>query len=164
LTDVSPVGEFEGYVDAEARDESRAWVSLLEGPIHAAIVITQQSHVPNPTASLEKPRTQVGALIHPPPPPLSGLSTPIPMSGPRISSSSVEQRFRQGIDALSERLGTDKWFLGSSSPTALDALAFAYLYSALQSQTNIRREVERRVNLVTWERKVRAIVQTYSSS
>jgi len=30
--------DLEGYIDAEARDESRAWVSLLEGPVHAALV------------------------------------------------------------------------------------------------------------------------------
>jgi metaxin len=28
----------EGYVDENARDESRAWVSLLEGVVHAALV------------------------------------------------------------------------------------------------------------------------------
>jgi metaxin len=28
----------EGYKDEEARDESRAWVSLLEGDVHAALV------------------------------------------------------------------------------------------------------------------------------
>jgi metaxin len=29
---------FEGYRDEAARDESHAWVSLLEGKIHAALV------------------------------------------------------------------------------------------------------------------------------
>ena len=29
---------FEGYRDDAAKDESRAWVSLLEGPIHVALV------------------------------------------------------------------------------------------------------------------------------
>lgn len=28
----------EGYKDEKTRDESRAWVSLLEGPVHAALV------------------------------------------------------------------------------------------------------------------------------
>ena len=30
--------ELEGYIDEQARDESRAWVSLLEGAVHAALV------------------------------------------------------------------------------------------------------------------------------
>ena len=30
----------EGYADAEARIESRAWVALLEGVVHAALVCT----------------------------------------------------------------------------------------------------------------------------
>lgn len=29
---------FEGYKDNEAKDESRAWVSLLEGTVHSALV------------------------------------------------------------------------------------------------------------------------------
>jgi metaxin len=32
------LGDLEGYRDVEARDESRAWVSLLEGNVHAALV------------------------------------------------------------------------------------------------------------------------------
>lgn len=31
-------GVLEGYIDVEARDESRAWASLLEGDVHAALV------------------------------------------------------------------------------------------------------------------------------
>ncbi len=31
----------EGYADAEARIESRAWVALLEGVVHAALVCTR---------------------------------------------------------------------------------------------------------------------------
>ena len=30
--------EFEGYRDIMARDESRAWIALLEGAVHAALV------------------------------------------------------------------------------------------------------------------------------
>ena len=33
-----PPGALEGYKHEEARDESRAWVSLLEGDFHAALV------------------------------------------------------------------------------------------------------------------------------
>lgn len=30
--------ELEGYIDEQTKDESRAWVSLLEGAVHAALV------------------------------------------------------------------------------------------------------------------------------
>lgn len=32
------LGDLEGYADEAARDESRAWVSLMEGNVHAALV------------------------------------------------------------------------------------------------------------------------------
>ena len=35
---VGALNELEGYADEAARDESRAWVSLLEGNVHAALV------------------------------------------------------------------------------------------------------------------------------
>jgi len=47
---------------------------------------------------------------------------------------------------------------GLSSPTPLDALAFAYLHSILHASDNIRIEVSRRANLVAWELKVRHLV------
>lgn len=31
-------GPLEGYLDDSAKDESRAWITLLEGKIHAALV------------------------------------------------------------------------------------------------------------------------------
>lgn len=44
-------------------------------------------------------------------------------------------------------------------PTALDALAFAYLYTLLSGPDDLRLEVSRRTNLCNWERRVREIVQ-----
>lgn len=35
---VGEAGPLEGYVDEAAKDESRAWVALLEGNVHAALV------------------------------------------------------------------------------------------------------------------------------
>lgn len=35
---------FEGYRDESARDESRAWISLLEGNVHVALVCELLSH------------------------------------------------------------------------------------------------------------------------
>jgi metaxin len=83
---------------------------------------------------------------------------------------------------LSQRLGTDEWFLGSgyvtfsskedadrddsgfSGPTPLDALAFAYLHSILHSSDNIRIEVSRRANLLAWEQRVRKLVSAAFTS
>jgi metaxin len=34
----SPLDELEGYRDEQSRDESRAWIALLEGVVHSALV------------------------------------------------------------------------------------------------------------------------------
>lgn len=48
-----------------------------------------------------------------------------------------------------------------STPTALDALIFAYLHCILHSKENLLRfEVTRRVNLVAWERRVQSDVRS----
>jgi len=41
-----------------------------------------------------------------------------------------------------------------SKPTSLDALVFAYLHSILSSSHEIRLEVTRRANLVSWHHRV----------
>jgi hypothetical protein len=47
------------------------------------------------------------------------------------------------------------------APTALDALAFAYLHIILGSKNDtLRFEVARRVNLVAWEQRVSRNVET----
>ena len=59
--------------------------------------------------------------------------------------------------STNSRLG----FTFCSEPTPLDALAFAYLHSILDSaDDSIRMEVARRLNLVTWEKRVRDVVNT----
>ena len=35
---VGPLDDLEGYKDSESRDESHAWIALLEGDVHAALV------------------------------------------------------------------------------------------------------------------------------
>lgn len=51
--------------------------------------------------------------------------------------------------------------IGTSDPTPLDALAFAYLHTILNSKDQaFRIEVTRRVNLVAWEWRVRDLVRT----
>lgn len=128
-----------------------------------------------------KPRP-VESLLNPPPAPLTGLSALLPPFGTHFDRSAIELQYKDAIASLSERLGTDRWFLGSpyvpfntveiniwrvnpssfiSGPTALDALVFAYLHCILHTKDNaIRVEVTRRVNLVAWEHRVRSQVRT----
>ncbi len=47
----------------------------------------------------------------------------------------------------------------TSRPTALDALAFAYLHCLLAGPDGVRVVVPRKVNLCAWERRVESIVQ-----
>ncbi|KAF8586554.1 hypothetical protein K439DRAFT_1615089 [Ramaria rubella] len=157
--------DLEGYINEQAKDESRAWISLLEGSVHAALL----SYLPPPALlstwlySQPSYTEQLTTILAPPPAPLTGFGTLIPPLGVNIPTVSLQLKYREAISALSERLGTDKWFLGSSEPTPLDALLFAYLHTALypraKSQERARAEVTHRVNLVAWERKVRTIVQ-----
>lgn len=111
--------QLEGYKDEAARDESRAWVALLEGNVHAALVLstpppsylhTLLTIYPPGTAALQ-------SVITPPPPPLTGFSSLLPPWGSRVYHATVQAQYRDSISALSERLGTDKWFLGSRYDT-----------------------------------------------
>ncbi|TDL25041.1 hypothetical protein BD410DRAFT_744906, partial [Rickenella mellea] len=157
--------EFEGYLDAKARDESRAWVALLEGAVHAALIL-HNGQPPSESAwtallwsPIQSAPSSLAALLTPPPPPLSGLTSLLPPYGERISPSNIQLQYQTAIVSLSDRLGTDKWFLGSSGPTALDALIFAYLHTLLNAPGPLRIEVNKRANLVAWELRVRGIVQ-----
>lgn len=150
-----------GYSDEMLKDESHAWVSLLEGVVHAALNLSEP---PQPALShLFRTATAGGraleAILSPPPAPLTGLSSVLPSYGTNITLSSIQGQYADAIASLSERLGNDKWFLGSENPTALDALAFAYLHRLLYSMDSTRIEVTRRVNLVTWELRVRTQVE-----
>jgi len=151
----------EGYKDEAAKDESHAWVALLEGNIHAALLLAQIR--PTSLLQLIYPETSVGrpieTFLSPPPAPVSGLGSLLPPYGTRVSTSTVQLQYTGAISSLSQRLGTDKWFLGSDAPTALDALVFAYLHIILHAKDNIRIEITRRVNLVAWEWRVRSQVQ-----
>ncbi|KAI0707864.1 hypothetical protein C8Q76DRAFT_627678 [Earliella scabrosa] len=159
---VGTLDELEGYADGDARDESRAWVALLEGNVHAALVLSQPSSfsILNALSPYQhKPRSLDSVLPHPPAP-IFGISSLLPPYGTHVNVEAIEQQYKEAIASLSERLGTDKWFLGSASPTALDALVFAYLHCILHSKDNtLRFEVTRRVNLVAWERRVQSQVR-----
>ncbi|KAG1756408.1 uncharacterized protein EDB91DRAFT_1241480 [Suillus paluster] len=150
-----------GYKDGSLQDESHAWVSLLEGVVHAALVLSEP---PQPVLSQLFQTAAAGGMaiavtLSPPPAPLTGLSSLLPSYGTNISLSSIQGQYAEAIASLSERLGTDTWFLGSENPTALDALAFAYLHSLFNSKDSTRIEVTRRVNLVAWEQRVRTQVE-----
>ncbi|KAK0228765.1 hypothetical protein IW262DRAFT_639112 [Armillaria fumosa] len=155
--DIGDDGGLEGYKDEAARDESRAWVALLEGCVHAALLLVQPA--PSPFSLAETKTRPIESILAPPPAPLSGLTSLLPPFGTRIPRETVQSRYREAIGALSERLGTDKWFLSSEAPTPLDALVFAYLHCILHSKDTIRIEVTRRVNLVAWEWRVRGLVR-----
>ncbi|KAG9001239.1 hypothetical protein FRB90_011654 [Tulasnella sp. 427] len=109
----SPIDPLEGYKDAEARDESRAWVSLLEGPVHSELEIANPKDHTFISMLSESPRRALESVIHPPPAPLSGISTPFPPSGVQIPSYPVHIRYRKAMQSLSDRLGADEWLLGS---------------------------------------------------
>lgn len=152
----------EGYRDEAARDESRAWVSLLEGTVHAALLL----HMPQDSfwrlllsADLPSLQPSFQVLLNPAPAPLTGFSSLIPPYGVKVSTANIEAQYRNGISALSDRLSSDKWFLGSEGPTALDALVFAYLHTLIHGVDVLRVEVTRRVNLVAWELRLRSLVQ-----
>ncbi|KAH0583634.1 hypothetical protein H2248_009250 [Termitomyces sp. 'cryptogamus'] len=139
-----------GYLDPAARDESRAWTALLERTVHAALLAA------TPAPSLLSPPAPLRALLTPPPPPLTGIASLCPPLGARIPYDTIHARYCDAIAALSDRLATDKWFLGSPEPTPLDALVFAYLHSIIVSKNSaLRTQVTRRVNLVAWEWRVR---------
>ncbi|KAI5121027.1 hypothetical protein M0805_005972 [Coniferiporia weirii] len=161
---------FEGYRDDLAKDESRAWVALLEGVIHSALVLSKPVPVSlkslllytpsSPAVQTSYQQSSLSMSLTPPPAPLSGISSVFRQYGERVSLSSIQSQYYDAIISLSDRLGEDKWFLGSSGPTALDALAFAYLHILLECPDDVRLDVVRRANLVNWERSVRNIVLT----
>ncbi|KAF9036625.1 hypothetical protein BJ165DRAFT_1532743 [Panaeolus papilionaceus] len=159
----STADPLEGYKDQASRVESRAWISLLEGVVHAALMLAQP--VPSFLESLIYPPSttplneSLQKVLAQPPAPLTGLSSIIPPMGTRVNTTAILVQYKDAITSLSERLGTDKWFLGSSEPTPLDALAFAYLHCILHADHSIRTEATRWVNLVAWEWKVRCIVR-----
>lgn len=54
---VGALDELEGYKDVESRDESHAWIALLEGDVHAALVSLLRPH----TRRTRSPRPRTAA-------------------------------------------------------------------------------------------------------
>ncbi|KAI6036504.1 hypothetical protein BKA83DRAFT_5654 [Pisolithus microcarpus] len=155
------IDTLDGYKDEHAKDESHAWVSLLEGVVHAALILSGSA--PSPFDMFihlsGNKRRPIEAILSPPPAPLTGFSSFLPTFGANISLSALHPQYTEAINAVSERLGGDTWFLGSANPTALDALLFAYLHCILHTGDVTRLEVARYANLVAWERRVRTKVE-----
>jgi metaxin len=132
---VGALDDLEGYKDIDSRDESHAWIALLEGDVHAALVSlvfsnvhpSQLNRIPQamaqplpsffyhtilqlPPSTAQRP---VETILTPPPAPLSGFSSPLPPYGARLSPNAINARYRDAIAALSECLGHHEWFLGS---------------------------------------------------
>jgi metaxin len=111
----------EGYIDATARDESRAWVSLLEGTVHGALLLFAKdqpsflSYIVGTSSSKTSASDSnpLQTILSPPPAPLTGFASLLPAFGARVNPTAVLSQYREAIASLSERLGTDKWFLGS---------------------------------------------------
>ena len=125
----------DGYKDEAARDESHAWVSLLEGKVHAALVCERRLYIPciylwtRLSQVLSQPQPSflnslldsevsshgrsLSSLLSPPPAPVSGISSFLPPSGSQIPVASIEFQYKEAIASLSERLSTDEWILGS---------------------------------------------------
>ncbi|KAG9012079.1 hypothetical protein FRB94_011775 [Tulasnella sp. JGI-2019a] len=157
----------EGYINEDAQAESRAWVTLLEGVVHSQLELSLPTTTTSYTSWLyERPKWTLQTVLFPPPAPLTGVTTPLPPSGVHITAGSVNSRYREAMESISVRLGDDKWFLGSEAPTFIDALLFAYLYRALHGPKTTKYEVEKRDNLLLWEKRVRQLVskQTVISS
>ncbi|KAF8682595.1 Glutathione S-transferase, C-terminal domain [Rhizoctonia solani] len=156
------IDALEGFIDAATRDESRAWVALLEGVVRSALLLATPP--PPFLESLLRPKptgVTIQSTLSPPPPPLVGLSTPLPLPQtlPRVSSKSLKIEFKEAMHALDGRLGSDEWFLGSREPTGVDALLFAYLHCLLDTNDEIRREVTQRPNLASWHHRVKRLVE-----
>jgi len=154
----APTDGLDGFNDEEVKLESEAWISLLEGTVHAAMILAEPpksllNKLTSPPSS-QSPTHSLSVIFAQPLAPFSGLSSILPPSGTQVDASGVFAEYRDAVVALSDRLGEDRWFLGSSKPTALDALVFAYLHSILSSSHEIRLEVTRRANLVSWHHRV----------
>ena len=73
----------------------------------------------------------LSSLLNPPFPSLTGISSLVPPYGERVSASTVHSHYCDAIAALSERLGHDQWFLGSSSDSFFAislSLNLGYIY------------------------------------
>jgi len=132
-----PTDGLDGFNDDEAKLESEAWISLLEGTVHAAMVrrtccVPQYVLTPpqilaeppkpllNKFTSFQLPTHSLSVIFAQPLAPFSGLSSILPPSGTQVDVSGVFTEYKNAVMALSDRLGEERWFLGSrSAPLSL---------------------------------------------
>ena len=131
----APTDGLDGFNDEGAKLESEAWISLLEGTVHAAMVrrtcrvpqcvLTPPQILAKPPKplldkltsppSFQSPTHSLSVIFAQPLAPFSGLSSILPPSGTQVDASGVFAEYRDAVVALSNRLGEDRWFLGSRS-------------------------------------------------
>jgi len=138
-------------------DEGQAWRALLDGPVRAALALYAQKQALRERLLSPHGPEMLRNTFAPPPPPATGYTSPLPMVGMKVDHAAVHRRLADAISALSERLGKDQWFLGSNSPTELDALLFAYLHRILQTP-QLRDHLSRTHNLARWPRHILDVV------
>ena len=83
----------------------------------------------------------LNTMLNPPPAPLNGFSSLLPPYGTHVDRNAVMLQYRDAISSLSERLGTDKWFLGSTYVVIVcgDALLMRTFQRAYRSRcTSLR--------------------------
>ena len=74
----------------------------------------------------------IETVLPTPPAPLTGWSTLFRPYGTRLDLTSIELKYKDAIAALSDRLGTDRWFLSSSYVFLKQAYGFQLLIYLLK--------------------------------
>ena len=122
----------EGYKDDAARDESRAWVALLEGDIHAALKAT----TPLPSILTRITSFQTSSILEKPilSKTFTGVSSMVPPFGSTVVLEPLVGRYKDAIEALSERLTTDRWFLGSRFVSYIEPISNILTFSIAEIQ------------------------------
>lgn len=75
-------------------------------------------------ASFQPSIHSLNVVFAQPPAPFSGLSSILPPSGTQVNVSGVYSEYKNAVQAISDRLAEDRWFLGSRSVSF--SVAFDY--------------------------------------
>ena len=84
--------------------------------------------------SFRPPTHPLSVIFAQPLAPFSGLSSILPPSGIQVDVPGVYAEYKNAVKALSERLGEDKWFLGSRSVSLSSAFAYDLIGSTASPQ------------------------------
>jgi hypothetical protein len=80
---------------------------------------------PDPASSISSPGG-FSFSLNPPPAPLTGLLSLLPAYGHRVDLNAIEDKYRDAVKALSDRLGEDTWMLGSSYVLSSCKISMSY--------------------------------------